>query len=124
MDHSIAAELWATRDGLEVAISKGFFKIIVEIDSKLAIILIGFAGISLHSLGVLISDCISLLEHFSNVRISHIYGEAHVAVDFMAKLGIPMVMDFVLYEESFLKISFILFHDCIGIVFPITIVAT
>ncbi|GLT63476.1 hypothetical protein SLA2020_360390 [Shorea laevis] len=120
---SIAAELWAIRDGLEVAISKGFSKIIVETDSKIATILIESADISLHSLGVLISDCRSLLDRFADAQLSHIYREANTAADFMAKLGTSSTMDFVLYEENPPGISSILFHDCIGTVFPRTAVA-
>ncbi|GKV06468.1 hypothetical protein SLEP1_g18364 [Rubroshorea leprosula] len=115
---SIAAELWAIRDGLEVAISKGLSKIIVEIDSKIATILIESADISLHSLGILISDCRSLLGRFADAQISHIYREANTAADFMAKLGTSSAMNFVLYDGSPPGISSFLYHDCIGTVFP------
>ncbi|GKV40954.1 hypothetical protein SLEP1_g48538 [Rubroshorea leprosula] len=115
---SIAAELWAIRDGLEVAISKGFSKIIVETDSKIATILIESADISLHSLGILISDCRSLLGCFADAQISHIYREANTAADFMAKLGTSSATNFVLYDGSPPGISSFLYHGCIGTVFP------
>ncbi|GKV17362.1 hypothetical protein SLEP1_g27876 [Rubroshorea leprosula] len=121
---SIAAELWAIRDGLEIAAGRGISKIIVETDSKVAILLIESTDTTLHSLGTLISDCRLLLRLFTDARISHIYREANAAADFLAKLGSTSAIDFVVYEESPPGLSSILYHDLIGTSFPRTIVAS
>ncbi|GKV23781.1 hypothetical protein SLEP1_g33477 [Rubroshorea leprosula] len=121
---SIAAELWAIRDGLEIAAGKGISKTIVETDSKVAVLLIESIDTTLHSLGTLISDCRWLLRLFTDARISHIYREANAAADFLAKLGSTSANDFVLYEESPPGLSSILYHDLIGTSFPRTIVAS
>ncbi|GKU96985.1 hypothetical protein SLEP1_g10165 [Rubroshorea leprosula] len=117
-------ELWAIGDGLEIAAGKGIFKIIVETDSKVAVLLIESTDTTLHSLGTLISDCRLLLRLFTDARISHIYREANAAADFLAKLGSTSAIDFVLYEESPPELSSILYHDLIGTSFPRTIVAS
>ncbi|GKV52754.1 hypothetical protein SLEP1_g59322 [Rubroshorea leprosula] len=121
---SIAAELWAIRDGLEIAARKGISKIIVKTDSKIAVLLIESTDTTLHSLGALISYCRLLLRLFTDARISHIYREANAAADFLAKLGSTSAGDFVLYEGSPPGLSSILYHDLIGTSFPRTIVAS
>ncbi|GKV19211.1 hypothetical protein SLEP1_g29500 [Rubroshorea leprosula] len=121
---SIAAELWAIRDGLEIAAGKGISKLIVETDSKVVVLLIDSTYTTLHSLGTLISYCRLLLRLFTDARISHIYREANAATDFLAKLGSTNANDFVWYEESPPGLSSILYHDLIGTSFPRTIVAS
>lgn len=121
---SIAVELCAIRDGLEIAIGKGISKIIIETDSQVTALLIETANIALNSLGVHISDCSWLLALFSDARISHVYREANVAADYLTKLGFTSATDFVLYEKSPLRISSILYHDCIGTIFPRIVVTS
>ncbi|GKU97446.1 hypothetical protein SLEP1_g10590 [Rubroshorea leprosula] len=59
---SLAAELWAIRDGLDIAVNRGISKLILETDSKVAETLLKSANHNFHSLGVLIRDCRRLMQ--------------------------------------------------------------
>ncbi|GKV53729.1 hypothetical protein SLEP1_g60246, partial [Rubroshorea leprosula] len=120
---SLAVELWAIRDGLDIAVSRGISKLILETDSKVAEILLKSADHNFHSLGVLIHDCRRLMQGVPDFQIHHIYREANAAADFLAKLGVSSSFDFMLYDEKLIELSCILFYDCIGTVVPRTIVA-
>ncbi|GKU89499.1 hypothetical protein SLEP1_g3628 [Rubroshorea leprosula] len=48
---SLVAELWAIRYGLSIALSKGFNKLVLETDSKVAMTLIDKCNCDYHSLG-------------------------------------------------------------------------
>ncbi|GLU21496.1 hypothetical protein SLE2022_376300 [Rubroshorea leprosula] len=58
---SLTAELWAIRDGLRLAVDKGFHDIIVESDSKAAVLLLSKNFDSLHYLSTLL-DCRNLMQ--------------------------------------------------------------
>ncbi|GLT64533.1 hypothetical protein SLA2020_370190 [Shorea laevis] len=61
---SLMAELWAIRDGLEIATNRGIMNLILETDSKAAKILIDAANSNWHLYGSLIDDCRFLMGRF------------------------------------------------------------
>ncbi|GKV33503.1 hypothetical protein SLEP1_g42009 [Rubroshorea leprosula] len=63
---SLVAELWAIRDSLDIAVNRGISKLILEIDSKVAELLLKSADHNFHSLGVLIDDCRRLMQENVN----------------------------------------------------------
>ncbi|GLT74509.1 hypothetical protein SLA2020_463010, partial [Shorea laevis] len=96
---SLSAELWAIRDGLRIAIHRGFSKLLVETDSKVATILLDTNCHKFHSLGTLISDCRAMLNQFHEIHILHEYREANGVADCLAKIGTRQQSDFVMYDQ-------------------------
>ncbi|GKV27995.1 hypothetical protein SLEP1_g37098 [Rubroshorea leprosula] len=74
---SIAAKLWAIRDGLKLVVSRGYNRLILETDSRIALTLLHAENCNFHSLAVLISDCRVLLRQLPDVQTTHIYREAN-----------------------------------------------
>ncbi|GKV53477.1 hypothetical protein SLEP1_g59999 [Rubroshorea leprosula] len=78
---SLSAELWALRDGLKLAVDKGFSQLIVETDSMVAKTLIDSAHSDSHSLGVLIDDCRAMMSQVPSIQFRHVFREANNVAD-------------------------------------------
>jgi hypothetical protein len=69
----------------------------IEMDSLVAIDLI----LAIHPANVflrpIVSDCRYLLEKFEGVSIKHIYREANMCADLLAKAGCDQLVNFVLF---------------------------
>ncbi|GLT78375.1 hypothetical protein SLA2020_499130 [Shorea laevis] len=118
---SLSAEMWAIRDGLKIAIDKGFYNLILETDCKVVVLLLNSTISQFHSLGTLISDCRNLLALFHEVEVHHVLQEANAAADCLAKMGAHSNSSFVMLDECPTALRFILYADVIGTTMPKTI---
>jgi ribonuclease HI len=84
---SVQAELRALLDGLLMIVELNIPFLEIEMDSLVAIDLI----LAIHPANVflrpIVSDCRYLLEKFEGVSIKHIYREANMCADLLAKAG-------------------------------------
>jgi len=99
---SVGAELWAITNGLKLAWSKGFRKIILESNSSLAVDLITKDKIIFDKNYNLIMQARELLAKEWDIRVLHVYKEANSVADWLANYGLTM---------SFLDRSSISFND-------------
>ncbi|GKV08919.1 hypothetical protein SLEP1_g20489 [Rubroshorea leprosula] len=76
----LAAELWAIRDGLQLAVDKGFNRLCIETDSLTALNLISKDCGNHHPLTALILDCRELLSRIPEVTVVKEKSEITVAV--------------------------------------------
>ena len=94
---SVQAELRALLDGLLMIVELNIPFLEIEMDSLVAIDLI----LAIHPTNVflrpIVSDCRYLLEKFEGVSIKHIYREANMCADLLAKAGCDQLVDFVLF---------------------------
>jgi hypothetical protein len=58
---SLAAELWALRDGLSLIVDMGFLNVIIEIDTLMVVSFLASSSIPHPSLRTLVDDCRFLL---------------------------------------------------------------
>ncbi|GKV31452.1 hypothetical protein SLEP1_g40137 [Rubroshorea leprosula] len=117
--NSLAAELWAIRDGLQLAITHNFFHIIVESDSLVAIQLLQEPPPTSHNLSAIIFDCRELLRQISLAELKHIVREPNMAADQMAELGHGIDHDFVTFESIPLSVKQYCIANIMGIEFPL-----
>ncbi|XP_031120628.1 uncharacterized protein LOC116023758 [Ipomoea triloba] len=84
---SFRAELWGFREGLIVAIHRGFTHLIAESDSEalVNVIVNNSDDGSLDS--TLVADCKALARHFQEFRLNHTLREGNQCADFLANLG-------------------------------------
>ncbi|KAL0001955.1 hypothetical protein SO802_015736 [Lithocarpus litseifolius] len=101
---SSVAELWALRDGLNLASSLGIENLIVELDALAIVCLLRNSTANL-ALEPLLSDCRNLLRTFPWTRIEHVFREANRCVVALAKLGAKF---FAMYSLVFLYLNFTL----------------
>ena len=84
--NNFLAELWALRDGLNIAREMGVSNLIIELDA-LSIVLLMNNETENIMMEPLLFDCRSLLKQIPNKRVLHVYREANQCADALAKLG-------------------------------------
>ncbi|GLT32301.1 hypothetical protein SLA2020_069770 [Shorea laevis] len=110
----LTAELWAIRDGLKLAVERGFTRIIVETDSRVAHILLNSNNYQFHSLAALLNDCRMLVFQLQDVQIKHIYREANMVAANLAKTGCSLTCPFVILDQCTNDTRMLLYSDIIG----------
>ncbi|GKV13012.1 hypothetical protein SLEP1_g24089 [Rubroshorea leprosula] len=116
---SLAAELWAIRDGLLIAIHRGFNNLIVESDSKTAISMITAGSYNCHHLSTLILDCRELLRQFENIQIGHAVRECNMTADCFARMGTTLSSpSFCIFESCPPSAAFFCCADAYGLQQP------
>ena len=96
--NSIMAELWALRDGLQMAATENIHNLIVELDALAVVQLMKNSVVNL-SLEPLLTDCKLLLRKFPNLRVEHTYREANQCVDALARIGSNSDVPFILFAH-------------------------
>ena len=85
---SVAAELWALREGLGMCLERGISAVGIELDATAAISLVSSNVNANGDLSGLVDDCRELLLRLPQVKLSHYFREANFCVDTLAKLGL------------------------------------
>jgi ribonuclease HI len=94
---SVQAELRALLDGLLMTVELNIPYLEIEMDSLLAVDLILAVHPANAFLRSIVYDCRCLLEKFEGVSIKHIYREANVCADLLAKAGCDQLDEFILF---------------------------
>lgn len=116
---SVAAEIWAIRDGLSLAIENAFPRIILQSDSAIAIKLITDSQIaSNHILFNLISDCRHLTEQIPELRFEHVFREGNGVANCLAKLGLKAALGFHVLQNIPPPCNLLLFADAFEVTQP------
>ncbi|XP_031101801.1 uncharacterized protein LOC116005700 [Ipomoea triloba] len=84
---SFGAEVWGLREGLIVAIQRGFTHVIAESDSEALVSVIDNNSDDGKLDSTLIADYKALIRHFQEFRLQHILREGNQCADFLANLG-------------------------------------
>ncbi|GLT36867.1 hypothetical protein SLA2020_112150 [Shorea laevis] len=116
----LVAELWAIRDGLQLAVSRNFSHLLIETDSLSAVNLLSNDSIDNHPLSSLVFDCRDLLRCIPHVKISHVMRESNMAADILAKMGHDLSEDFVVFYSIPQPVVNACIADIVGVEFPRT----
>ena len=95
---SVVAELWAVRDGLNLAIQLGINCLEVELDAKIIVELLENTNSTNIKISPLLHDCKFLLTRFAQVWVAHVYMEVNRCADLLAKQDCCMRVDFAIYD--------------------------
>ncbi|KAJ1429572.1 Ribonuclease H domain [Sesbania bispinosa] len=96
----LEAELLAVRRGLDMAWNIGITDVICESDSLEATHIIGSNSSPLDtSLRPMLSDIRSILSRPMRVQFVHVFGEANLVADFLAKRGHSLAVESEFWEE-------------------------
>ena len=96
---SVVAEWWALRDGLTLAIQLGCQHLEVELDAKVIVELLKSNSTPNRNYSPLLHDCRMLLDQLQQVRVVHVFREANMCADFLARWGCCMQDDFVIFDQ-------------------------
>ena len=111
---SVAAELWALRDGICLCSALNFPAVIVELDSKLVVDLLNKELENPNGIDVLVFDCEESLKPIPCVRIQHCYREANKCADALARRGALLSQDFSILIFPPSDVAFLLSLDLVG----------
>ena len=114
---SVAAELWALRDGIWLCISLKVPAVVFELDAKLVIELLKKDMENPNGVGILVADCKEGMKKIPLVRIQHCYRETNKCADVLARRGASLAQDFTIFMDSPSDVAFLLNLDSTGTVY-------
>nr|GLL45961.1 uncharacterized protein LOC109163410 [Ipomoea trifida] len=85
--YSFAAELWGLREGLRLAKTKGFRRVVLEMDSESVVALLNGDLEDHGCYSTLVKDCRFLLDSFEQRTLQHILREGNKCADHLANMG-------------------------------------
>lgn len=97
--NSFLVELWAFRDGLVLCQQMSVPTLDIELDAKALVEAFTNPGYSNSVVSGLFEDCKQLVTWFPKYRIKHVFREANMCADQLARLGCFQVPDFTLYSS-------------------------
>uniref|UniRef100_A0A2N9I899 Reverse transcriptase domain-containing protein n=1 Tax=Fagus sylvatica TaxID=28930 RepID=A0A2N9I899_FAGSY len=112
---SVAAELWALRDGLNLCLLHHLTAVIIELDAKLVVNLMVSSNSFNGENSVLVDDCRELLTRIPHSRVQHCFREANRCADALAKRGVTLPQVFCVFDNPPPDVSVILNHDILGL---------
>ena len=112
---SVAAELWALRDGLNLCLLHHLTVVIIELDAKLVVNLMVFSKSFNGENSVSVDDCRELLTRIPHSRVQHYFKEANRCADALAKRGVTLPQVFCVFDNPPPDVSVILNHDILGL---------
>ena len=84
---SLAAELWALREGLLLCVDLQAQVVVVKFDAIIAVSLISNNAYTNGDFSILVGDCRDLLLQLPQVQILHCFREANCCADALARMG-------------------------------------
>ena len=91
---SIAAELWALRDGIQLCLELNLPAVIIELDAMLVVNLLRSTNHNPNGNNNLVADCREGLARIPKVKIQHCYREANKCVNALARRGALLPCNF------------------------------
>ena len=91
---SIAAELWALRDGIQLCLELNLPAVIIELDAMLVVNLLRSTNHNPNGNNNLVANCREGLARIPKVKIQHCYREANKCADALARRGALLPCNF------------------------------
>ena len=111
---SVAAELWASRDGIRLCISLNLPAVEIELDAKVVADLMRSRNSRANISNVIVAGCKDGLKKILFVRIMHYFREANKCTDALARRGALLPQDFMIFMNPPPKVEMLLSLDAIG----------
>ena len=113
--NSLVAELWALRDGLLLCLQLNTPEIVIELDAKVIVEALNNPSFTNTVISPLIDDCKLLVSQMPHARIKHVFQEANLCADRLARLGCSQSLDFTLYSSPPVDLISFVEADCLGV---------
>nr|POF24272.1 putative ribonuclease h protein [Quercus suber] len=114
---SVAAELWALKDGIRLCIALKLSAVVIELDSKLVVDLLKKELNNPNDNDVLVADCRNSLRIIPSTKIQHYYREGNKCTDALARRGAFLSQDFSIFLDPPSDVAFLLSLDAAGVVY-------
>ena len=111
---SVAAELWAIHDGINLCIDLNLTNVVIELDAKIVVnLLLKEEGNTIDN-DVIIVDCKEGLWRIPRVWVQHCFREANKCADALARRGTVSPQDFVIYQSPPTDVAMLASLDAVG----------
>ena len=114
---ALVAEIWGAWKALNLAWKKGYRKIILEMDSKVAIQLITNGTNSTNAATRLVLDIRRMLKLDWMVQVNHVFREGNRAADTLANISIRLPLGLHEMEVVPKEVLDIVYQDAVGVSF-------
>ena len=111
---SVAAELWASREGIRLCISLNLPAVEIELDAKVVADLMRSRNSRANISNVIVADCKDGLKKILFVKIMHYFRETNKCADALARCGALLPQDFMIFMNPSPKVEMLLSLDAIG----------
>ena len=105
---SVAAELWALRDGIKLCVSLKLQAIIIELDAQLVVDFMNKDAVNLNGNSAIVEDCKNSLRDIPMVGVQHCFREENKCADALARRGPLLGQDFVIFLEPLANVALLL----------------
>ena len=112
---SVAAELWALRDGIRLCIALKIPAVIIELDAKVVVDLLQKETRNQNGLDAILGDCRAGLRVILRVEIPNCYREANKCAGALARRGALLPQDFVVFLEPPSEVALLINLDKAGV---------
>ena len=113
--NSYMAELWALRDGLQLCLQMNAHSVIIELDAKIIMDTLNSPTSSNSFISSILEDCRHMANRIPQKIFRHIYREANKCADFLARIGLLLDNDFIMFSSQPVDLTSILEADANGL---------
>ncbi|OVA07429.1 Ribonuclease H domain [Macleaya cordata] len=118
MNSNVVAELWAVKEGMQLATNLGITHLYVESDSMVTINFCNQLSDVPWHLRTLMSDIMQMVLQFSTIQFHHRYRQANCVADYLAKAVVAQTLNAQWIGSPPVCIKPLLYADMVGRAFP------
>lgn len=113
--NSFMAELWALRDGLQLCLQMSVHSVTIELDAKIIVDAFNSPTSWNSIVYSIMEDCRQMANRIPLVCFRHIYKEANKCADFLARLGMLLDRDFIVFSSPPVDLASLMEADATGL---------
>ena len=110
--NSYMAELWALRDGLQLCLQMNAHYVIIELDAKVVVDALNSPNSFSSSI---LEECRHVANQLPQKIFRHVYREANKCVDLLARIGLLLDNDFIVFSSPPVDLASVLKADANGV---------
>ena len=114
---SVAAKLWALRDGIQLCLELNLPMVIIELDAMLVVNLLRSTNHNPNGNNNLVADCREGMARIPRVKIQHCYREANKCADALARRGVLLPCNFLVFDSPLVDVALLLSLDDAGLLY-------
>ena len=119
--NSVAVELWALRDGIQLCLELNLRAVIIELDAMLVVNLLRSTNHNPNGNNNLVADCREGMARIPRVKIQHCYREANKCADALARRGALLPCNFLVFDSPPTDVAFLPSLDDVGFLYEGTV---
>ena len=113
--NSYMAELWALRDGLQLCLQMNAHYVIIELDAKVVVDALNSPNSPNSFSSSILEECRHMANQLPQKIFRHVYREANKCADLLARIGLLLDNDFIVFSSPPVDLASVLEADANGV---------